>query len=171
MALYNIDNIELTPRFIEAVNINGEVKKKVKVYISDISISPSIISLEEDLTDDKELKKLITYLKKMCRGSFEYKQYIRHFKEVLEITRCKVFGIDVTEIPVGLEIHHTPFSLESIVFAVLNKKVQREGLPLDPKDIAEEVMKLHFDGKVGLIPLTKTMHEAVHSMAIHVKPS
>lgn len=162
----SLSNVIIPPRFIDVINVNTEVKKQVRVFVWNISEKEALIMFEEDLD-----KKLYMYLKKMCRGSFEYKEYIKHFREVLEYTKCKVFGIDVTEIPVSLEIHHTPFSLETIVSAVAAKMFAERGAPLDPKDISEEVMRLHYEGKIGLIPLTSTIHEAVHNNTIHVKAS
>lgn len=162
----SLNNVVIPPRFIDVVNVDNEIKKQVRVFVGNISEKEALIMFEEDID-----KKLYMYLKRMCRGSFEYKEYIKHFKEVLEYTQCKVFNINITEVPVSLEIHHTPFSLESIVTAVTGKMYEERGVPLDPKDIAEEVMKLHYDGKIGLIPLTSTIHEAVHSNTIHIKPS
>jgi hypothetical protein len=162
----SLNNITISPRFIDVVNIDDEAKKQIRVFVGNISEKEALIMFEEDID-----KKLYMYLKRMCRNSFEYKEYIRHFKEVLKYTRCKVFNIDITEVPVSLEIHHTPFSLETIVVAVTAKMFEERGVPLDPKDIAEEVMRLHYDGKIGLIPLTSTIHEAVHSNAVHIKSS
>lgn len=157
----------ITPRFIPVVDTTDEQKKQVKLLISTISETEALINKEEDID-----KKLINYLKSMARKSYEYKQYIKHFKETLGYTECSVFGIDISQIQgVGLEIHHTPFSMETIVVAVLSKMLIEQGWPLDPKDVVDEVMKLHFKGIIGLIPLTSTIHEAVHSNAVHIKSS
>ena len=121
--------------------------------------------MEEDLD-----QKLVNYIKAMARKSFEYKEYIRIFKDHLNLTECKVFGINVAEIKgVGIEVHHTPFSMETIVNAVLSEMVSTQGFPIDPKDVADNVMKLHYEGIIGLIPLTSTIHEAVHSNAVYIK--
>lgn len=159
-------HITVPPRFLEALNINEEQKKQVKLHIGNISESEALIMFEEDLD-----QKLINYLKGMARKSFEYKEYIRHFKEILEYSSCQIFGIDTSQIGVGLEVHHTPFSMETIVRAVLTKTISERPMPIDPKDIAEEVMKLHYEGKIGLIPLTSTIHEAVHSGSVYIKKS
>jgi len=161
-----LSNFKIPPRFVETTNINEELKKQVRVFVGNVSESEALIMFEEDVD-----KKLISYLKKMCRNSFEYKEYIKHFRDMMGNTACKVLGIDVDEVPVSLEIHHTPFSLETIICAVTAQMFDIQGPPLDPKDIAEKVMKLHYEGKVGLIPLTSTIHEAVHSNTIHVKVS
>ena len=153
------------PRFIDVTNVDAEVKKQVRVFVGNISEKEALIMFEDDIDN-----KLMSYLKRMCRGSFEYKEYIKHFKEVLQYTKCKVFNIDITEVPVSIEIHHTPFSMETIVGAVTSRMYSVQGVPIDPKDVAEEVMQLHYDGKIGLIPLTSTIHEAVHNNTIHIKP-
>jgi len=163
MSLNN--TVDIAPRFID-VSIDKENKKQVRVFVGNISEKEALIMFEDDIN-----KKLYIYLKRMCRNSYEYKEYVKYFKEVLGYSSCKVFGINIDEIPVRVEVHHTPFSLESIVAAVTAKMFETRGTPLDPKDIAEEVMKLHYDGKIGLIPLTSTIHEAVHNNKIHVKPS
>lgn len=162
----SLTNATLTPRFIDVINVNEEIKKQVRVFVGNISEKEALLMFEDDVD-----KKLFAYLKRMCRNSFEYKEYIKHFKEVLEYTKCKVFNIDITEVPVSIEIHHTPFSMETIVGAVTARMFEVQGVPIDPKDIGEEVMRLHYEGKVGLIPLTSTIHEAVHSNTIHIKPS
>lgn len=161
-----LNNFVIPPRFVDVVNVDTELKKQVRVFVGNISESEALVMFDEDIDS-----KLYSYLKKICRNSYEYKEYIRHFRDVLENTKCKVLGIDINEVPISLEVHHTPFSLETIVSAVTLKMFDVQGAPLDPKDIAEEVMRLHYEGKIGLIPLTSTIHEAVHSNTIHIKPS
>jgi len=162
----SLNNYTVPPRFIDVVNVDQEIKKQVRVFVGNISEKEALIMFEDDID-----KKLIAYLKKMCRGSYEYREYMNHFKDVLENTKCKVLGIDINEVPITIEIHHTPFSLETIVSVVTARMFDVQGVPIDPKDISEEVMRLHYEGKIGLIPLTSTIHEAVHSNTIHVKPS
>lgn len=159
--------ITIPPRFVEIPNVNDEQKKQVKLLISDVSESEALIVMEEDLD-----QKLVNYIKAMARRSFEYKEYIRIFKDHLNLTECQVFGINVAEIKgVGIEVHHTPFSMETVVNAVLSEMVSTQGFPIDPKDVADNVMKLHYEGIIGLIPLTSTIHEAVHSNSVYIKKS
>lgn len=165
MALYN-EGIQ--PRHIIVDDKDKEQKKKVKLFIGNISEREALIVFEEDL----EEKRNINYMKSLARGSYEYKEYMKNFKENLQYTSCMIFGIDTSLIPVSLEVHHTPFAMETIVKAVAYKQfIEAKGKPIDTKDVAEEVMRLHYEGKVGLIPLTTTMHEAVHSGTIYIKPS
>ena len=67
----------------------------------------------------------------------------------------------------SIEIHHEPFNLFEIVDIVLTKK-EDLGEEINPFLIADEVLELHYDEKVGLIPLSKTMHELVHNDKIFI---
>ena len=60
-----------------------------------------------------------------------------------------------------IEIHHAPFTLFSIVDIVMRKHedLYRE---IDEFKVAEEVMRLHYNGLVGLVPLSITCHQLVH---------
>lgn len=162
----SLNKITVPPRFLEVLNIDEEAKKQVNIKIGRISESEALIMFDSDVD-----KKMVAYLKRMVRSSWEYKNYMSNFKDNLGMTSCKVFNmIDINDIKVGLEIHHTPFAMETIVMAVINRMVAENGYPIDPKDVSEEVMRLHYDGVVGLIPLTTTIHEAVHSGSVYIKP-
>ena len=59
-------------------------------------------------------------------------------------------------------MHHEPFTLYDIVNTVLTK-FQEEGKAINDLNIADEVMALHYENKVGLVPLSKTAHQIVHN--------
>jgi hypothetical protein len=98
------------------------------------------------------------------RRSMEYKEYIRFLKAHLDMNKCTVLkGLVTTHNrKYTIEIHHEPFSLFSIIDTVTRKR-EALGEPISHLDIADEVMELHYDEKVGLIPLSKTMHELVEN--------
>jgi hypothetical protein len=64
-------------------------------------------------------------------------------------------------------MHHYPFTLYDIVTLVVQKFLKDKKL-ISSFVIAKEVMKLHFTNKVGLVPLSKTVHELVHSGEIFI---
>lgn len=122
-------------------------------------------SLEE--LSEKRIKKL----ESMIRSSFEYKNYITYIKEELDITTCALMeGLNVKELSVSLELHHTPFTLYDIVEIITRKLFDdaKVGEKISNFDIAKQVMKEHYMGTIGLVPLSKTMHEAVHNNAVVV---
>ena len=46
---------------------------------------------------------------------------------------------------------------------VVYRKQQASGQEFDEETIAKEVMWIHYNGMVGLIPLSETVHELVHN--------
>ena len=60
-----------------------------------------------------------------------------------------------------IEIHHSPFDLYTIVDVVMQKMEKTEGY-LDELVIADKVLQMHYEGLIGLIPLSITAHQLVH---------
>jgi hypothetical protein len=112
---------------------------------------------------DKIRNKFIKNVEKIVRSSLEYRELIEYLRESLGMTFCTFFNNVSKEKGrrVGIEIHHFPFSLYDIVNIVLRKR-EAENLPIDPLGLAEEVVKLHYRGVVGLIPLSTTAHQLFH---------
>lgn len=124
---------------------------------------------EFDLTDDKDFKKYIIQIKRVIRGSFEYRRLIKFLKDNLDMTECAVYErVNSDEgYNVSIEIHHQPFTLEDIIMTVYNKRMATvEDLSVEA--VADEVMRIHYEMSVGLIPLSKTIHELVHNNHIFI---
>ena len=62
----------------------------------------------------------------------------------------------------SIELHHFPLTLYDISEIVLRKRMDADE-PLSPIAVAAEVVKIHYRGLVGLIPVTSTIHELLHS--------
>ena len=116
------------------------------------------------LKTSKERIRYIKSIERIVRGSIEYKDYIQFLRENVDMTKCSFFN-NVENGPdsrkVKIEIHHDPLTLFNITDTVLNKFIT-EGIPLNDLYIADEVMECHYLNRVGLIPLSKTIHEMVH---------
>ena len=74
-----------------------------------------------------------------------------------------------------MELHHYPFTLFDIVQGVLRHEYgilsDREPVykrPVNLFKVAEKVMKLHYQGVIGLIPLSLTAHELAHNGDIFI---
>jgi hypothetical protein len=118
---------------------------------------------------EKDKIKFIKTVERVVRSSMEYKQYITFLRSEIDMTRCSYFT-NITNKDskrVSIEIHHEPFTLFDIVQTVLEKWLQ-EDQKINPLLIAEEVMKLHYQNKIGLIPLSTTVHDLVHSGKIFI---
>ena len=119
-----------------------------------------------NLDNDKERFKFISNIEKLCRQSLEYKTLIDYLKLNKGMDFCsffhKISKKNFGKTRISVEIHHEPFTLYDIVAIVIAKR-QAEDLSLDMHEIADEVMRLHYSGRVGLIPLSTTVHQLVHS--------
>lgn len=115
------------------------------------------------LLTPKQKLKFIKKVEMLVRSSQEYKQYSEYLKKYVDMTMCSFFNNITTKNSrkVRIEIHHEPFTLFDLVSIVLEKWTQ-EGTKINHLLIAEEVMKIHFRGRVGLIPLSLTAHQLVH---------
>lgn len=122
-----------------------------------------------DLADEKSFKKYIQTLEKTVRSSFEYKALIQYLREYMDMNQCAFYqnvnNADTTK--VRIEIHHEPLSLYDICLIVYNKRLAFNE-PLDEEYVAKEVMYLHYNLMVGLIPLAETVHQLVHAQYLFV---
>lgn len=120
-----------------------------------------------DLDTDKQKIKFIKRVEAIVRSSMEYKDYVAYCKENLDMDNC-VFLANVSQDKsrgrkrISIELHHEPFTLMDIVWTVVNR-YEEEGLPYNDLLIADEVLEMHYANMVGLVPLSKTMHQMVHN--------
>ena len=120
------------------------------------------LSYTVNIFTDKDKTKFVTECEKLIRQSLEYKDYIAFLKQNMDMTSCSFFNNITNENRrCSIHIHHEPFTLFDITLAVTNRFI-REKIPLDYFDVSEEVMKVHYQNMVGLIPLSTTVHEIVH---------
>lgn len=107
----------------------------------------------------------------MVRRCPEYSRYRAYLIENVNMNRCAILsGLSSEDSGnAGLEIHHAPLSLYDVVKIVLGAAYARRER-LTTFSIANKVMAYHWKGCVGLVPLTQTMHEAVHAGQLYVDP-
>lgn len=116
-----------------------------------------------DLTDEKSFTHYITDLERIVRMSFEYRQLMNNLRKTKGMDVCSVLD-NVTSRDnkkVRIEIHHSPFTLYDICYTVIRKR-QQCNEDMNIQLVANEVLYLHWIGLVGLIPLSKTVHDLVH---------
>jgi len=156
--------------------INAEYINKVEnVYIDGASSVFNIESLDRfdgdqyDIYDQKDYARMLKDIETVCRTSFEYRQLIAYLRNTEGMNTCSFLGnvTNVDNTKVKIEIHHSPFTLFSIVEAVTKKRLHNNE-SVDIFDISKEVMLLHYMGYVGLIPLSATVHEMVHNGYIFI---
>lgn len=147
---------------LEKYNNNNLIEKRKIVDVPPIERHISIMT-------DRDKVKQVKGIERIVRGSQEYKQYVAFLRKEVDMTMCSYFtNISKKDgAKVSIEIHHEPFTLFDITLIVLEKWMA-EGMKINPILIAEEVMRLHYQGKVGLIPLSLTVHDLVHEGKIFI---
>lgn len=141
------------------------MKKGESNFIKRIkTVIPEEMEYSPIINNEKDRVKFIKRCEKIIRSSLEYRAYIDFLKEHVDMNRCAFFQNVSSEDTkrVKIEIHHEPFTLYDYV-AVVVDKFQSEGLPLNDLSISDEVMELHYNNLVGLVPLSKTIHEIIHN--------
>lgn len=126
-----------------------------------------------DFYDDKDIDKYIKDVERVARNSFEYHRFIKFLRTRLDMNKCSFyenvsnrFG-DTDCFKIKIHIHHDPFTLYEIAKIVYLKRAKRHE-NLDEQLTACEVMLLHYNLLVGLIPLAETVHELVHNQYLFV---
>lgn len=155
MLLYNEKQTEkMFTRPVRTMDIVIEEKPERKKYI---------------FSSERQRQKFIKSCETECRSSKEYKDMIAFMKKNINYKKCVVLqGLKITDgKKYSIEIHHHPFTLFDICHIVMRKR-EAMSEKITPKAIADEVMKLHYDGLIGLIPLTVTCHELYHDGQIFI---
>jgi hypothetical protein len=118
----------------------------------------------ESIGTDTEKVALVKRVEKIVRSSGEYRDYTFFLRKNMNMDACAFFNnvSKANSSKVRVEIHHAPLTLFDIAWIILEKHIE-EGEEIDDLVIAEEVAEAHYDNMVGLIPLSKTLHELAHA--------
>ena len=152
------DAIEVTMENVEAEDGNVEV-------IGREQENSLVMYLDPD-ADKKTFVNFIRKTERFVRGSPEYKDYVTFLRNEEGLDACaflKNIDVDKAEI----QLHHAISDLYTLCVTVCNRMMS-EGMKVSTFILADEVLKLHFDGKIALVPLSTTMHEMVHAGVINV---
>lgn len=129
-----------------------------------------IMDIEDyDLFDDKEREKYINDLERHVRSSYEYRNMVQYLREYMNMNSCAFIPNVTNEVnrKIKIELHHSPFTLRDICVTILNKRMKNNEM-LTIESVAYEVMFVHYSLMVGLIPLSETAHQLVHSQYIFI---
>lgn len=136
------------------------------IHLKDI---PEYDYQDWSLNDEKDFRRYIQTIEQEVRGSHEYKQYIQYLRNGFNMNSCAFYRnvTNAIEPKIQIHVHHDPITLYDICLIVFRKR-QAFAEDLDEQSVAEEVMWLHYNGYVGLIPLSETVHELVHNQYLFV---
>lgn len=126
--------------------------------------NPGEYEYQENYETDTEKEAIVKQAEALCRASMEYSDYIAYLRSNVGMDACAFFNnISKTNSKkIRIEVHHAPLTLFDIIKLVLDRAI-RTGDEINPMLLAEEATRIHYMNQVGLIPLSKTLHEVVHN--------
>lgn len=154
---------------LESIRLHGDRDEELYLsadgnFFEESFMTSRIVTAEENVKFIKKIEALV-------RGSSEYKCYIGYLRNDLGMNRCSFMsGIDMSNDDITLEMHHAPLTLFQIVEIIIGHRLNR-GQAVTSLSIADEVMNMHFENKVGMVPLTKSAHKLVHARSLTIHPA
>lgn len=120
----------------------------------------------EYFMDDSPYSKFIKEVERTVRTSQDYTKFVGYIKNTLGINFCQVMSNVVESKNVQIEMHHGPlFTLYDICEVVLNWFLHSQQR-INTFRVADKVLEEHYQLRVQVIMLSKTMHEGVHNRDI-----
>lgn len=117
---------------------------------------------------EAEYNKFIKNCEKLIRGCSEYKLWRNYIIDVLQVQSCAITEERMDQ--VGLDIHHHPVSLFTIVKSIINEKLENEE-SFCSFDICTKVIELHFMNFIGFCSLISSLHEKFHNGFLNIPRS
>lgn len=120
-------------------------------------------------TDSKTFAKFIRRVEKLVRSNPDYKMYLDFLRDERGLDKCAYFP-NVTSHRAEIQLHHVLSNLYTICVTVANR-LMSTGNKVSSFILADEVIKLHLEDKIALVPLSTTVHELVHLNQIRIPKS
>jgi hypothetical protein len=117
--------------------------------------------IREFLTN-KNKNSFIKEVERMCRTSDIYKRWLNFVKGTL-VDKFVCYKSGLNSEVCRIEIHHHPVTLYDYTSLAVNLLLTQGGISVF--NVAEQVMKWHFENNVGFIPLSETEHQMYHNKA------
>ena len=122
--------------------------------------SPYTLSLRRsEFNDEKDRDRFINSVEKIIRTSPEYRLWTEYLRESLGQYTCALTGEVHSQ--TNVDIHHHPVTLYLIVKAVITKYLDA-GKDFCSYDIATDTIELHYENKIGYVPIVKSLHDKFH---------
>lgn len=113
------------------------------------------------ISDPKEMDKFVKSTEKIIRGSLEYREFVSYVRDTLAYNYCAL-TLESLEETDDIEIHHHPVTLYDIVKSTVSK-LTLEQTGFNTFKVASEVIELHFQLRIGFIPLLGSLHKKFHN--------
>lgn len=155
------DSVAVSVENLDAPDDNIEILGKNQEY-----------SLTMYLDPDVEAKFFVRFIKKvelLVRRNPDYQDYVTVLRDEMGLDTCAYLGkVDVNKAEIHL--HHCISNLYTICVTVCNR-LMKTGKQVTSFILADEVVRLHLNDKIALVPLTATMHELAHAGKIKIPKS
>lgn len=140
--------------------VSTESNDNIEVVVFE---NPGEFEYQEACETDTEKNNIVKAVEAEVRASLEYSDYIAYLRANVGMDACAFFNnvSKTNNKKVRIEVHHAPLTLYDITKLVLDRAI-RTGEEINTLLLAEEVTRIHYMNQVGLIPLSKTLHEVVH---------
>jgi hypothetical protein len=109
---------------------------------------------------EKEKDMFIKNCVRLARQTPEYKDWVRYVKDMLGYKTCLITGETSDEVTV--EIHHHPLTIFDITNIIVSTYI-KNNMKFTSMNVVNDVMTLHYNNKIGFIPLCTTWHEKYHN--------
>lgn len=136
------------------------------VVLKNVTTKDTIGSFYYYPTDVKKNKKFIKRIEATIRRSEEYSNYLGYLHQEMNLNNDVIFG-NISADKAKLEFHHYPFTLYDIVEIVVNKHIKKHD-KFNSFQVSEEILRLHFQNKIGLALVAKTTHDLMHAGKLYI---
>lgn len=139
---------------------NEIIFDKDKNSINSEAIGYPLYMKISNIEDEKELRNFIKKCEGMLRKSPEYSVWTDYVRESMGYYKCELTSELHNQ--TKCDIHHHPMCLFTIFKGVIFKQIS-EKKEFCSFDICYEVLKLHYELKIGFISLVSSLHEKFHN--------
>jgi hypothetical protein len=121
----------------------------------------------EFFEDDKEKTKFVKKCVQLCRYTPEYREWVDYLRDSLGYKTCDISGENGDEVTV--EIHHHPITIFDIGMIIVDTYLKKRR-KFSSLNIVNDMLMLHYNDKVGFIPICTTFHEKYHNGFLIIPP-
>lgn len=121
--------------------------------------------LDQDI-DERTYGKFIRAVEKAVRSNDDYKLWLEDLRDIDELSGDAFFQ-NISSSDAEIQLHHFPFNLYTVC-SVITQKYMAENKKVSTFIIADKVLQEHFSTKIGLVPLTVTMHQLAHLNRLNI---
>jgi hypothetical protein len=148
-------------------NISFDKTKSNKPYMKSKNTPYSSSLYFEEIHNEKTFDNFIKRTEQLIRTSKEYLFYIKKLKTDIDALTHDNIQYNITSKQTQIEFHHYPFNLYSIVQIVAIHNYLND-IKFTSFSLVKEVMRLHSNNYIGLVPLSKSNHQLAHSNAFNI---